>query len=650
MTPSNHSTQSFLNRIEKSLIHNRKYLFSTAVNLTILFIISIVLQQLGTFEVQRFINLGLFLSTVIVFNVIALIIHQKTTKNTIIGNVEIIEDTQEEWKNEMNWEREFSKNHPKIYRIFWIRGIVKWIHYEGWRYCMGLISLFAIIFILRLLFYNWSGGYDNFHSGETMFLKLINSFSDGNFGASSLKSQSIMVYLFGMIAIFLKEMGIYSLNSLRICMNIISFINIFLVYNISRYLFRNEKDKKLIAFIATYLFGFSYFIIFYSNIVRPDSILLLLFNLFFYYILSEKQPNFILIGIIAGLSFAFKGSGLLLIGGSIVLYLLTISKSHNFNIKKLINLKYILTLSVLCATAIGVYLLTTPFANMDLIKVFFHIKGSLYHFSTGHYGLFPSNITTYDLLIEKISLLVWAFSPLILFTVIGLPIYLKNNLRFKRDISYETLKKLFLTVFALVFFIYIFSKPIQFGRYYFPCIGLFFIFSSYGIVKLIKNRMIIISLLILFLIFNTSFYFHMLNNTRIEAYNNISHLDDIFFVPFGTKGWTYPPLKIAMVENVTNMPKNSYLLVSGQYYYQFARYIENPDSYRDTDWHPYSSPPYKQIQLFEEIISKEPKYVIKRKNLFLFDNQQVPFDIWYMTHPDYYVYSSDVFLDLDIKK
>ena len=132
----------------------------------------------------------------------------------------------------------------------------------------------------------------------------------------------------------------------------------------------------------------------------------------------------------------------------------------------------------------------------------------------------------------------------------------------------------------------------------------------------------------------------MLNNSRIEAGKIIDSLNtNTIFVVDKIRSWQKPPThkKYIKISNLNEIPKGAYLLIAGHDTYLYSNYFRNQKYFLDSDWYPIEKP-IKRIELHEKILELKPYDVIESKNLFFFDNIKIPYDIWYMTHPNYYLY------------
>jgi len=325
-------THIVFNDIEKYLNHNKKYLFSTAINLTILFIISIALQTTGIFNIQRFINLQLFTWIVIAFNITALRLHHKATKSSIsedifkygflllilfqvikicfniellnIPNTDILlltiilgiitfhdkrqiindieKETKDEYSEEKNREQNFAKNHPKMNKIPALNHILKWMHKIGWLYSFILIIIitngFFISFVnldilpLQNDEFLTTSAVKSILSGELV----LSDFLHGSDSSLSTKWYSRAWPYSLCTAFFVKILGSsypYSYFSLRIFSVIAGTMTLILFF----YLMRHMKVNKTVCLFSTYSFSVFFIFVYYSRVARMYCLLLPLF-------------------------------------------------------------------------------------------------------------------------------------------------------------------------------------------------------------------------------------------------------------------------------------------------------------------------------------------------------------------------------------
>ncbi len=286
MNPFKHSGHSLFKSIEKYFIHHKKYVFSTAINLTILFIISLALQYTGLFEVQRFIDLSLFAWTAIALDVIALRLYQHTSKSATLGalfryifvmlliiqsikgiySIEIIDalnniplflaiafgalilyDERQQFSETK--ENNFEKSHPKINSIPVLSYISKKIYLEDkWHTC-AIILIFAVFAIIKFSVpYFYTGSYIDEYSH---IFSGIEYFESGHFaeihrgsyymrGAYTSFSVGLLMNIFGQ--------NLYVAKMLPALIGIINFI---LLYSIAKKMIKRKTYILLLMSIYT---------------------------------------------------------------------------------------------------------------------------------------------------------------------------------------------------------------------------------------------------------------------------------------------------------------------------------------------------------------------------------------------------------------
>ena len=205
--------------MDKHHLHKTGYLFF--LNLAVISLLLLILSQLDTIILWKFLSETLLFSALVVFIGASILfkfklndqrhIHSKslssffhispyfflavliilainqfakleviTLRNfhlTIIGiffgffafysNRDRIEhELEDEKKKEEEKEKEraedFEYRFPRINSIWGLRSIVKWMYKEGWAYSLGLIGIVAVGFVLRVWNLNYIDGLDNF--------------------------------------------------------------------------------------------------------------------------------------------------------------------------------------------------------------------------------------------------------------------------------------------------------------------------------------------------------------------------------------------------------------------------------------------------------------------------------------------------------
>ena len=315
MNPFKHSAQNFFKRIEKDLINHRKYIFATAINLTALFIISVVLQALGILDIQRFVSLKLFAWSAIALDITALRVHQYTTKTTtsrkffkygflaliiiqlikndialglfelvnvnlfaltflfgiivLYDNKHIIKEYEIEEQQDVLDEKKrramFAKKYPKINKIPILRSIVKWMYKEGWEYSSLLIVFILIGGVLRITNLDYFSIYHDefFYTSSTKTFVETGGTNLWNYVTNSPSHTHYKPLITIFLGIFTKIFG-YNTFNLRLPEAILGTLTIFVIYYVTKKITRNKK----IAIIASVFLCFNEILIYLSRFIR----------------------------------------------------------------------------------------------------------------------------------------------------------------------------------------------------------------------------------------------------------------------------------------------------------------------------------------------------------------------------------------------
>ena len=308
----------FLRSAEKYIFKHKKYITAIAMNMTILFFISLILQFTGIFEVQRFIDLKLFAVAVVAITIVSLssnlkdifksllllslfILTANTVFNITILNIpdyillcsifilgflalheekEIMNELENEKTTEQKKERErqnnFSERHPKMNKIPILNYLLRWMHKEGWWYCVGLLLLTVIGFGLRIYNLEYLSPLRDEYShliGAKRFML------EGTFNYSRA---SFLTYIVG---ILFKLNGDTSLFLGRLPSVIFGTLSIIAIY------FLAKKINKKVGIISAYLFAFSPFAVGMSRFLREYQAFFLFLILYLLY-LSHVVDNF----------------------------------------------------------------------------------------------------------------------------------------------------------------------------------------------------------------------------------------------------------------------------------------------------------------------------------------------------------------------
>jgi hypothetical protein len=555
------------------------------------------------------------------------------------GRINLKTESEKEEQDETWREKEFGGKFPRINRVPVVRWFVRWMYGEGWGYSTLVIIIFSAGLVLNILAANWSGGYTHFHSGESQFYVLIKSFSAGNYEAIYDRTQSIVIYMLGTIDRIFN--GTLSIFSLRLIISLSTFlINFCILVNL-----RTIKILKLSKWSIIYVligFSFSYTIIFWSNVIRPDIILLTLFNLFLYEYLKNGTRNLLYLIVLSATAMSFKGSGFLL-----PVVLLTLVNFENIKpvfLRQHLKFGYFLynNFFVIILTYLIFLLLSPTYLDAGLFSFFDAFTSGLEKFSTGHYGMFATGRSFISIYTERSISFVIFFSPIIIFYFVGTMLILYKNVKtfnLKSTLGSANIRVLLTILLSIVFFLFVFTKPIQFYRYYFPLLTVFIVVSFIVVAK-IKPRVISLMIVAVFLIFNSYFIYHYeLNNIRLQV--NFSSYSPIY-IDAGTRYWQLPPdINVAgKVNSIEQLPSGSYLLVTEDLKYRYDNILANPQFYTEGDLY----------ELDHEELVREMQFYEQLRELTLVkstgkDNKvfgyYLPYDVWYMTQPNYYIYEKD---------
>lgn len=273
----------FLRSAEKYIFSHKKYITAVAMNLTILFIVSLVIQTLGLIEVHRFIRIELFAVTVIALDIAAINCYlQKTKEEPIIKNIirdgfillllvqliaiflkkqmpfssqtlliltiifgimmfcanrnilsKIEEENRQELVEEQKRKKHFAQKFPKTSRIPYIGSIARHIYREGWGYTMGLTGIITLALSLRL---NRIGTLDYWFD-EFISMITAQSILDGTYPIlpSETVNHRAGIY-FHILAGFINVLGFNQFAG-RILNVVFSVLIIYLLYIFGKHLF-----------------------------------------------------------------------------------------------------------------------------------------------------------------------------------------------------------------------------------------------------------------------------------------------------------------------------------------------------------------------------------------------------------------------------
>jgi hypothetical protein len=540
-------------------------------------------------------------------------------------------------ENEGIAEQKQTRGKLQIHNLPILRNIMRWKQKEGSTYATIIIVIFITGLFLHASVANWSKDYTYFHSGESQFYNLIKEYSFKNTAVMYQRSQSIVIYTFGTIdELFNNSLSIYDI---RLIISLLTYgINFFILLNLREVELLHITKRASIYILLG--FTLSYGILFYSSLIRSDIFILTFFNLFLYEYLKNGTRNLLYLITLCALAVSFKGNGLLL---TIVLFTLLNYENvkdawlkHHWSIHRLLKDNFI------TATLFGLlFLLFNPlYVKKGILDFSATFKSGIEKFGSGHYGLFATGQDFFPMYIERFTQFLYYFSPLILLYFIGTITYCFKKLK------KEGLKKIFFSqegrVFAVlglsfIFFLFIFEKPIQFYRYYFPLITVLLVVTFIVIAK-IKYHFLNTLLLVLFIGYNAYFIYHIQNNSRFNFdFSKVTPL----YRQADTRPWMYPPTAkfIGTIDTMDEIPTKSYLLVPEQSKYIYDRILQNPKKYRNEDYFGLEEGELERALVFYSELDKLTPVNPPRKNTFL--GMYLPYDTWYMNSPNYYLYQKE---------
>lgn len=497
--------------------------------------------------------------------------------------------------------------------------------------------IFLVSLTLHILVANWSNGFSNFHSGESQFYKLIKSFSEGNYDAIYQRSQSIFVYSLGFLdRLFHKTLDI---TSLRLIVSIATFmINFYILLNLKK--IPSLKISKLGILYILAGFAFSHTILFYSGVLRPDIIILTIFNLFLFEYLKNGLNRLAYLILLSAMAVSFKGNGFLLVAFLIAIVNFELVRKNLAEEKK-ISFSLFFKYNLLMVLPYLIFLLLSPhYLSLGLFSFFNNFDIGLEKFNSGHYGLFSTGQNPLWIYSERFLTFILFFSPIVILYFFGSFSYLYRLFRifkkinFKKFISLPEIKIAIVIVLSLFFFFFVFGKPIQFYRYYFPLLTVFITISFLVLAKL-KHKKISLFLMILFLAYNSYFIQQQLSNSRF----NEKIAGNKFYVEEYTRDWMMPvEINIEQgINRMSDLPENGQLLIMENNKYIYDRIIKNEEFFTEKDFYGVSKEELNErINFYKDLQGLNLVYSSGENKIFSF---YLPYDLWYMTNANYYIYA-----------
>ena len=200
---------------------------------------------------------------------------------------EIEDEKNKEERDESLRKEEFEYKFPRINRVWGLRSLVRWMYGEGWWYSVGLI---LIVLLGAFFYFNGLSNY-GFQGDEYYHVQVANNYLKTGelfrLNDCSIYSRSRITSLAPIFsAVFFKVMHINSSEEFvyRFPFAFISIFSIALIYFISKvYL------SKRLSLIATALFSFEIWFIYFARYLRFYSVALFCFTLLFYLNLTAKK-------------------------------------------------------------------------------------------------------------------------------------------------------------------------------------------------------------------------------------------------------------------------------------------------------------------------------------------------------------------------
>lgn len=254
------------------------------------------------------------------------------------------EKARHEEMEEKKREMEFAEMYPGISRVWGVRGIVKWMHKEGWWYSAGLIIILILFAFIRIPYMDNSfAGVPNSDKYATYLPNLINMYNSGNpflnqnFAYTSiLDNNQTSSSGFGTIPFFgwafLLFMPLTELISLEILIrSLLTALGMFLLFLIYLF-FKKVIDKKMALFgILLLAINPVFQLITYITVMDLPALLFMFIALNLY---LNKNKN--LSYVFCGLSILAKDSFLLITFPALALLILFEEKKDIYNLIKLI--------------------------------------------------------------------------------------------------------------------------------------------------------------------------------------------------------------------------------------------------------------------------------------------------------------------------
>jgi hypothetical protein len=476
-----------------------------------------------------------------------------------------------------------------------------------------VIVAIAIMLLEFILIFSWDKPY-TYHPGEDEYVIPSVYFSQGDLDSAISNpdtsqnplydNQHLMYYI--LTPIFFIADSVFDLSlygyflTARVANFVFSSLVIFFTYLSAKLLF----DRKT-AVLAAFIFPISRLFLHYSLFIRTDMILTLLVSLVFFLTVksktSDNRLNYLALGMILGLATSLKPYALiftvpiLLIiiidGGLFNLFKKMRKRSKNplsaLNIAHISGHMGIFWSAMLIAFEIGRFYHTFTYSQMGA-SLFIGLS----HANTGHYGIYPSNIS----LLEKVAFpfTIYANWNGILFSIMLIGALLVIlYLTFKQ----KTPNLLLLSGYLFPFIVFMWSRLVQSGKFNLPIYPFLLISISYTTFIIARKGFllkIIVPLITIVLILQMSFLTIARINSltredprtalRTWMIENDIKKENTFVA--GNKIRWQRPVDFDELVHISSLKTADYIIVFMSEYNKYNYYNHNKELYRKDDWFP----------------------------------------------------------------
>lgn len=411
-----------------------------------------------------------------------------------------------------------------------------------------LLAVMAFGLILRIYGLNWDQGY-HLHPDERALTMIADRIAfpktftldafispDSPLNPKFFAYGSFPIYLLKSLgsfgSLYDKTLGNYDkINILgRIASVVFDIGTICVIYLLTKSLFKN---KRAIPLVAALFYAISVLPIQLSHFFAVDTILNFFIVLCLYSCIRYTEKinisGLLILGLTAGLAFATKFTGVLLVIPILATILISSFRENLGLVKKI---KYLFTRFIFffIIFALSAFLFM-PYAFIDFTSFTANISEQL-RMSKDPY-VFPFtlqyvNTTPYLYPLQQIFL--WGMGPLIsLFSFIGLILILRKGVSLlRKETPYRNYGWIILIIFNLFYFLLVGRSAVKFMRYYLPLYPLLAILAAYFIdtfltrVKHLLGQHITLTIILLLVFISLLWPLSFINiynkpNTRVAA-------------------------------------------------------------------------------------------------------------------------------------